>query len=178
MAAFARMRQAQYAAQERDSARALTFAEAGLRVRGTNAQTQVLCARQAALGYALAGDGGACERKLADAYDLVERESPAPPWAGELVTQRHVHTAAARCWLWLRPSKAIALYESALREWPRDRARDGGLHQVRLALACAAAGERDRAEAEGRRALAIARATKSAIATRELKALGQTLSAN
>jgi hypothetical protein len=56
--------------------------------------------------------------------------------------------------------------------------RDGGLHQARLALACAAAGELDRAEAEGRKALAMQRATKSGIAARELRRLGQTLSAN
>jgi hypothetical protein len=56
--------------------------------------------------------------------------------------------------------------------------RDGGLHQARLGLACAAAGELDRAEAEGRKALAMQRATKSGIAARELRRLGQTLSAN
>ena len=77
----------------------------------------------------------------------------------------------------MRPRKAIALYEGVLREWPRDLTRDRGVHQARLALACAAAGERDRAEAEGRKALAIARATKSATATRELKRLGKILDA-
>jgi hypothetical protein len=49
--------------------------------------------------------------------------------------------------------------------------------QARLALACAGAGEHDRATAEGRKALAIARKTKSSLAARELKRLGQTLGA-
>jgi hypothetical protein len=67
------------------------------------------------------------------------------------------------------------MYESALREWPRDRARDGGLHQARLALACAVAGQHDRVTVEGRKALAIARTTKSSIAARELEHLRQTI---
>jgi hypothetical protein len=57
----------------------------------------------------------------------------------------------------------------------RDLARDGGLQQARLALACAAAGEHDRAKAEGPKARAIARTTKSSIAARELQQLGATL---
>lgn len=69
------------------------------------------------------------------------------------------------------------MYEDALREWPRNRTRDGGLHQARLALACAAAGEHDRATAEGRKALAIARTTKSSVAARELRRLGAALAA-
>jgi hypothetical protein len=78
----------------------------------------------------------------------------------------------------MQPNKAITMYEDTLRDWPRDQVRDGGLHQARLALACALVGEHDRATAEGRKALAIARATKSSVAARELKLLGQTLSAN
>jgi hypothetical protein len=58
-----------------------------------------------------------------------------------------------------------------------DLARTSGLHQARRALACAAAGECDRGTAEGRKALALARATKSSLVTRELKRLGQTLRA-
>jgi hypothetical protein len=56
------------------------------------------------------------------------------------------------------------------------RGRDRGLHQARLAVACAAAGELDRAHAEGRKALAITRTTKSSGAARELKRLGAALS--
>ena len=48
--------------------------------------------------------------------------------------------------------------------------------RARLAIACARAGELDRARAEGRKALAIARQTKSVTATRELKRLGTALS--
>jgi tetratricopeptide (TPR) repeat protein len=176
MVAYTRTLQSRFAAQQRDAKRAITFAEAGLRIPGTNHQTRALCARQAALGHALGGDATACERRLADAYNLLNSDSPAPPWASADVTHRHIRAGEARCWLWLQPSKAIPLYEDALRQWPRDRARDGGLHQARLALACAAAGEHDRATTAGRKALAIARTTKSNVARRELKQLGQTLS--
>ena len=77
----------------------------------------------------------------------------------------------------MQPRRAIPLYENILRAWPHDRMRTGGLRQARLALACAAAGERDRAEAEGRKALAIARSPNSAMVRRELKRLGKTLTA-
>jgi len=64
-----------------------------------------------------------------------------------------------------------------LRQWSRERLRDGGIHQARLALACAGAGEHDRARAEGRKALAIARTTRSSRAARELRQLGAVLDA-
>jgi hypothetical protein len=54
--------------------------------------------------------------------------------------------------LTLAPHKAIPLYESGLRDWPATRVRARGVHQARLAVACAATGELDRAKAEGRRA--------------------------
>jgi hypothetical protein len=47
----------------------------------------------------------------------------------------------------------------------------------RLATACADAGELDRARAEGRKALAIARTTRSSVAARELRQLSATLNA-
>lgn len=180
MAAFVRQRQSQWSAENRDARQAIVFAEAALRVPGVNDQTRTLCALSAALGHAMAQDADACERRLADAYKFVEGDSPVPPWSGEFSVRslRLVQTNEARCWLWLRPAKAITMYENALRDWPRDQIRDGGLNQARLALACAFAGEHDRATAEGRKALAITRATKSSIAARELKRLGATLSAN
>lgn len=179
MIAYARSRQSQWAAQDGDARRAVALAEDALRVPGISAQTRAWCALRAALGHALARDADACERSLAEAYALVERtDSPAPPWAGEFrYTATAVRAGEARCWLSMQPRKAILLYERALRTWPRDEARGGGVHQARLALACAAAGERDRAELEGRKALSIARTTKSSVAARELKQLGAALSA-
>jgi tetratricopeptide (TPR) repeat protein len=179
MAALIRMRQSQWAVQTQDAKQAILFADAGLH-GGATQQTRALCALKAAQGHALAGDADACERRLADAYALVEADSPPPPWAGyfRVTSTWHVRMEEARAWLWLRPSKAIAMYESALRDWPRDLLRDGGSHQARLALACAGAGEYDRARAEGRKALAIARTTKSTGTARELKQLAKALIAS
>jgi hypothetical protein len=126
------------------------------------------------MGYAHTKDAGGCERRIADAYAFLEdSDSPAPPWAsGYRVTVTGTLADEAYCWSHLQPRKAIPLYERALRDWPRSEARDGGLHRARLAIVCAATGERDRAEAEGRKALAIARATQSIAIDHELRRLG------
>jgi hypothetical protein len=58
---------------------------------------------------------------------------------------------------------------------PCDEVRDRGLHRSRLALACAQAGELDRAKAEGTQAFVIAKQTGSVAATRELRRLGAVL---
>jgi hypothetical protein len=177
MIAFIRLRQSQWAAQDVDARRAIALAEAALRVTGTSAQTRARGALRAAFGHALANDATACERHLAHGEDLMERADclRVPPWVGRATIRSHVRPDEARCWLWMRPTKAIALYENVLRDWPRERVRDHGLHQARLAVACAQAGELDRAEAEGRKALATTRTTGSAGATRELKRLATAL---
>jgi tetratricopeptide (TPR) repeat protein len=172
MVAFARARHSLHVGT--DARATIALSEGGLNVRGASAQTRAWCARQAARGYARIGDADACERRIADAYTLLEvADSPAPPWAsGYRVTVIGTLAREATCWAALDPRKAIPLYERALREWPRSEARDGGLYRARLAIVCAATGERDRAEAEGRKALAIARATQSSAIDRELRQLG------
>jgi transcriptional regulator with XRE-family HTH domain len=177
MAAGARMRHSQWAAQELDPARTVAHAEAGLRVPGAGSQTRVLCALRAARGHALTGDRPACERRLADAHGWLDSASPAPPCGVGGAGPVLVRAVEAHCWLLLEPRKAIGLYESVLRDWPRARVRDGGIQRLRLAYACAAVGERDRARAEGRRALAAARQTQSAMAARELRRLRDVLAA-
>jgi hypothetical protein len=83
----------------------------------------------------------------------------------------------ARCWAALSPARGVTQYDGVLRAWPRHRIRDGGLYLARLARACAHAGQPDRARVEGRRALAIARITRSHVAARELRQLSTELSA-
>ncbi len=178
MAALTRERRALWAAQALDARRTIAFAEDGLRIPGTSAQTRALCVRQAACGHALGGDIAACERRLAEVEAIMDRaDATAPPWTGGLVDHHLVRSSAARCWLALEPSKAIPLYDDVLRAWPRGRVRTGGLQRARLALACAKAGELDRARAEGARALAVARSTNSATTMRELRRLGGILQA-
>lgn len=176
MVAFVRARQSKFASAPR---RAVEYAEDALRVRGASAQTRAWCARYAAVGHARAGDTASSERRLHDAYALLEHtDSPAPPWAHPYrVTSSGTRAAEARAWLAMSPAKAIGLYEDALRDWPRAEVQHGGIERARLALACALAGEMDRAEAEGAKALVIYKQTRSATAARELKQLGEVLQA-
>ena len=174
MIAFARGRQSKLASDPR---RAVAYAQDALSVPDAGAQTRAWCARYAAIGHAMTGDIASCERHLALAYRLLDdNDSPAPPWAGEFrVTHTGALASEARCWLTIAPTKAIGLCEDALRVWPQAEARDGGIVQARLALACAAAGELDRARAEGTRALAVVKQTRSATAIRDLRRLNTTL---
>jgi tetratricopeptide (TPR) repeat protein len=178
MVAFIYVRRSQWAAQRADARHAVEFAEAALRVPGISEQTRARSVLRLAYGQALANNIAACERSLANAEAMMECASPPlePPWVGRATIRSHVRPDEARCWLTMsQPRTAIGLYESVLRNWPRDRMRDRGLHQARLAVACAGAGELDRAEVEGRTALAITRTTKSSGAARELRRLRQVL---
>ncbi|MEA2232697.1 MAG: hypothetical protein QOD83_2513 [Solirubrobacteraceae bacterium] len=67
------------------------------------------------------------------------------------------------------------MLEDVLRLWPQDRARGRGIHHARLALACAADNEPERAAAEGVKALGIVQTTKSDVTVRELKRLDREL---
>lgn len=172
--AWASARQAQFTAAPRA---AVGLAERALRTPRASSQALVLCATRAAHAHARAGNRDAAERM---AETLAARKGPPAPLSRNLPhdADHDVHCWEARCWGTLAPAKAIPMYESVLRDWPPGETRDGGLYRVRLALACAKAGEQDRAEAEGRKALAIARATNSASAFRELKQLGTVLRAD
>jgi hypothetical protein len=118
--------------QERDAPRSVALAEDALRVPGASAQASAYCTLQAACGYALAHDAETCERSLAAARTLVEHPDPSVlPWAsGFPVAAVYVRAIEARCWLSMRPRKAVSLYDRAQREWPRDGLRTGGVHQA------------------------------------------------
>jgi transcriptional regulator with XRE-family HTH domain len=178
MVAYVLMRQSQWAS---DAPRAIAFADAAGRTRGTSDRMRGICALKRARGHALANDAVSCQRDLADAYALLEAHAPsdhATPW-GDLgsrdSTAPYVLADEARCWLWLRPRKAIEMFDDVLRLWPQDRVRGRGIHQAHLALACAAADEPDHAAAEGLKALDIAQATKSDVTVRELRRLDHQL---
>lgn len=169
--AWASARQAQWAAP----ARAIRAAEAGLQTPRAGAHMRLLCTVRAAHAHAQIGEANAAARMISDAESLLEQGRSAEDTF--VRPDRVVRTWEARCWGTLASAKAIGLYEGVLRDWPRDRVRDAGLYRARLALACAGAGELDRARAEGRKALSIAKWTKSATATRELRRLRAALAA-
>jgi hypothetical protein len=112
-------------------------------------------------------------RLLADAHVLAVQQSASPPLPADTPLSRFlVRCWEARCWALLEPAQGVALYDDLLRDWPHAVGRrDGSLYQTRLAIACAASGQLDRARAVGRKALTTARATQSATAARELRQL-------
>jgi len=172
--AWARARQAQWA----DLFSAIRIAEIGLRTPRAGAHTRALCAVRAAQAHARIGNRDATERLLAEAHHLAGQDSTAPPLSVSVPLAQHVVRCwEARCWAALSPVRGVALYDSVLRDWPHGRTRDGGVYLARLARACADAGEPNRARAEGRKALTIARTTRSTVAARELKQLTTALTA-
>jgi hypothetical protein len=176
------MRGSQWTAVRDDAPRAIAFAQAAERTRGANTRIRALCALKEAQGHALADDRPACERSLADAYGLLDPvDTTHATWSdlgSREVSPSSVLAYDARCWLWLQPRKAITMFEDVLRLWPRGRMRSRGVHQARLALACAGAGESERAAIEGIKALAIARSTRSDTAVRELTRLDDRLASS
>jgi hypothetical protein len=181
MIAWVLLRQSQWATTRAQPRRAIALAEAAARTSGTSPRIRGLCELRRAHGYAFANDAASCERSLATAYEgLLDRariagDDPCGELGSQDLTAPYVLSAEARCWLWLRPNKAIGMLEDALRLWPRERTRGHGVHRARLALACAAAAEPDRAAAEGLKALDVARATKSDVTMRELRRLDHQL---
>jgi hypothetical protein len=173
-------RRGRWAIEDGDAPRAIALTGKALSLRGTTSRMRALCALKAAQAHALADDQDTTSQRLRDADALLT--GPDDHVDDELgdavlheVSASYVAADAARCRLWLDPGSAIAAFDDVLLTWPSERVRDRGVQQTRLAAACAAAGEHDRAEAEARKALTIARATKSATATRELKRLSATL---
>jgi hypothetical protein len=165
------MRRGRWAVEQRDAQRAIVFAEAARRITGTSEHIRALSAMRVAQGHALAHDTHACELSLATAHDLLGRTNPAdaPDLRRVDGTSTWVMGDETRCWLWLRPRKAIPMVVNVLRRLPHERTRKRGVHQAHLAMACAAADEPERAAAEGMKALHIAEAIQSDVIARRLK---------
>jgi transcriptional regulator with XRE-family HTH domain len=177
------MHQSQSAHRAPDPKRAITFAQAAGRTPGVRDQVRAICSLREAQAHALANDAASCERSLADAHTLLDRLNRAddPDQRDDLggfgITRPSVLAAEARCWLRLQPSRAITMLEAALHIWPHNHVDGRGVHQARLATACAATNQPDRAATEGLKALDVARTTKSDVTVRELKRLDQRLAA-
>jgi transcriptional regulator with XRE-family HTH domain len=179
--AYALQKQARWAIMDGDQRRAVTLAHRALDVHGATPQTRVQSALTAGLALAFAGDGPGSAARLREAEALLGAPEDGRDPLGPVVTDdgapHYIAGDMARCRLWLEPAAAVTAYEDVLRGWPREHVRDGGLEQARLALACAAAGQHDRARAEGRKAFAIFKTTQSATAARELRRLRKQLAA-
>lgn len=156
---------------------ALRHAEAGLRTPGAGAHARAMCATRVAHAHACIGDAESTERSIAEAERLVGEESAPLPPPDQGMTYLLVRRWEARCWAALKPIRAIDLYDGILRDQPRAWVGGHGLYLAYLANACADAGELDRAKAEGAKALAIYKQTRSASAARELGRLRTALAA-
>jgi hypothetical protein len=184
MIAYVLVRQSERASRSGKSQEAITLAQAAQRQRGMTPHVRALSALHEALGHARAGETAACQDDLETAHDLVGPQHHGAIDSGFEGLGRHYATRTtvlageARCWLWLgQPRKAVDTAHGALARWPAIRRRGRGLQRAGLAVACAAAGELDRAAHEGLRALAVARATGSERAMQELRRLDRRLAA-
>jgi hypothetical protein len=175
------MRQSERSASRLQPRQAIAFADAASRIPEIKDRIRAICSLRMAYGHALAKEAASCERSLAEARSALldhadsSKDAARKELGGHTVTPPYVLAEEAHCWLWLRPARAVVRYDEALALWPRDRTRSRGIHQARLAIACDAADEPDRAAAEGLKALDIARATKSGTIMRELKRLDHQL---
>lgn len=186
MLAYVLMRQSERASRRGDAREAIGLAQAAQRQHGLTAHVRALSALHEALGHALAGDASSCQDRLEAAHDLVAAQphddgAIDPGFDGlgrHYATPTTILANEARCWLWLgEPRRAVDAAEAALASWPAIRRRGSGLQRARLAVACADAGEPDRAAREGLHALRIARATRSQRAMEELHRLDARLAA-
>jgi transcriptional regulator with XRE-family HTH domain len=182
MIAYVLVRQSERASRAGKSQEAVALAQAAQRQRGVTSHVRALSALYEALGHARGGEKAACQNDLGRAHELVDRQCDGLADHGFEGLGRHYATRTtvlageARCWLWLgEPRRAVDAAEGALTRWPAIRRRGRGLQRAGLAVACAAAGEPDRAAREGLHALAIAHATGSNRAMQELRRLDRHL---
>jgi hypothetical protein len=181
MIAWARLWQSRWAAMGHDARRAISLADEAGRTPGATNKIRGLCAVKEAHGHALADDHASCERMLTYAHGLLDRSAQSEHVMSEDMGRcddsaaLYVAADEARCWLVLRPQRAVTMIEDALRAWPRERTRGLGVQQARLAHAWASADQPERAAAEGMKALDMAQATRSDLIVRELRRLDRQL---
>jgi tetratricopeptide (TPR) repeat protein len=182
MIAYVLVRQSERASRSGKAREAIALAQAARRERGVTPHVRALSALHEALGHARAGEMAACQVNLEAAHELVGQrhdaivDSSFEGLGRHYATRTTVLAGEARCWLWLgQPRKAVDAAQRALACWPAIRRRGRGLQLAGFAVACAAAGEPDRAAHEGLRALSVTRATRSNRAMRELRRLDRRL---
>jgi transcriptional regulator with XRE-family HTH domain len=180
MVGYVLARQAERAARLGAADAAIGLAQAAQRQRHLTVSVRALSVLYEALGHGLAGNAYDCEQRLDEAYELVEQHGDIDvTWDGlgrHYATRTTVLAGEARCRLWLGQAvKAVDAANAALAEWPATRRRGGGLQRAGLAIACAAAGQTERAADEGLKALTVARETRSARTMHELHRLDRRL---
>jgi transcriptional regulator with XRE-family HTH domain len=168
-------RKAQRAADDGDTAAAISLAEAAQKRGALLPRVRAAALLWGALGHAANGNGQGFRVAIEQAKELV---NTAPvPGDGERAhwcTPDYVVVHEAAGYMRLRePTRAVVIYESGLRHWPNEFRRDQGLYYSRLARAYAAAREPERAVESGRMALTIGTQTRSGRILSELKDLSR-----
>ncbi|MDQ3701436.1 MAG: helix-turn-helix domain-containing protein [Chloroflexota bacterium] len=175
LVSYVLMRRSNVASDAGDAPRALGLAQAALREGDRlTPQLRAVALRQEAHGHALRGDGPACARALDEAMgEVLAGGSPEPEFdLTAYCTPGYVGMEAAACWIQLgQPKRAIATFDDRLATWPAGYKRDLGLCLARLAVAHAADGDLEQAQAVGQQAIAVVQQTHSARTLRELARL-------
>jgi transcriptional regulator with XRE-family HTH domain len=183
MVAYVLVRQSERASRLGKPRQAVGLAQAARRQRSMTPEVRALAALYEALGHARGGETAACQADLWAAYEIVDQQpdggvidSGFEGLGRHYATRITVLAGESRCWRWLgQPRKAVDAAEGALACWPVIRRRGRGLQRAGLAVACAAAGEPDRAAREGLHAFRVARATGSERTMHELARLDERL---
>jgi tetratricopeptide (TPR) repeat protein len=178
LVAYSLVRRALVALYAGDGARTVALAQEAQRHRGASPRVRGLAAQREAQGRALLGEYGGCMAALDRAHGLLEG-APAGESTTTLGTSmvgNPVALASAWCLYDLgRPAEAAGAFDRALATVDPTRSRFRVRWGVRQALACATAGEVDRACALTSELLADLGTTDSATVNHDLRSLTRTL---
>ena len=156
-----------------DGAAVVDYANAALSDPALSHKMRLGALVQAAHGYSLVGDAGACERSLDAAEVLLDRAEDGVPWGNACRrTPRYFDKHRATCYGRLgRPADAVALWDDVLADTPPSDRRDLGVWYARHAVALADLAEPDRAVRAAATAARLAQETGSVRLRRELLAV-------
>jgi tetratricopeptide (TPR) repeat protein len=175
LVAFTLARRTSIAESEGDPAAVVDLARAARRRARLPASIESLAWRCEAKGHAMFGDADGCRRALDRAAEVLAggpNGEDDPPYAGGYSLE-FLNLQAAACDL--RLGRRAAAIDTLERELPTfEASREKAWNVARLAAAYAAEGELGRAAELAEEALAMARATGSVRAIRELESAGIT----
>jgi tetratricopeptide (TPR) repeat protein len=176
MVAWTIFRRSQQAAATYDAARAVGLAQAARRDEGQLATpTRAAIRVQEAYGHALNGDEQASQQLLDEAHTWAASDTvgDAHEGHGSYCTPGHIEIQRASCWLTTgKPTKAIRLYEDALRTLPPVYQRNRAAALSRLAIAYLADGQIEQAASAAYAALPVARSSGTTRIVDEIKGVG------
>lgn len=151
----------------------LALARSGLAASGALPPSlKAVLLRQEAFAHAMRGDQPAASRALDDAFRNVTGGDAEPMELTAYCTPSYLEMEAANCWIQLgKPRHAVGTLERGLATWQPQFRRDLGLGMARLAVAYAQDDDFDHAVTVAEHAASIVSETRSARATKQLRAV-------